>query len=88
VPRLASVLATGATEVPHVLAIEARADGDRLEGTFTATDLARIVVPELDDLRTTVIHEVVGTLALRGHLHGEPVSIETRAVFEFLRGVR
>ncbi|MEO8699590.1 MAG: hypothetical protein ABI867_06075 [Kofleriaceae bacterium] len=87
-PRLATLLAGGATEVPRVLAIEAHADGDVLTGTFTAHDLARIVVPELDALRTTVIHEVAGELVLRGHVHGEPIVIAAPATFELLRSVQ
>lgn len=86
-PRLASLLADGATEVPRTLAIEAVSGDDALRGTFTAHDLARVVVPEDDDLRTTVIHEVVGRLVLRGVVGGAPVDLDARAIFELLRSV-
>ncbi|HEX4352053.1 MAG TPA: hypothetical protein VHZ95_04045 [Polyangiales bacterium] len=87
VPRFASLLTDGATEVPKEIVIEARADGDHLCGRFVARDLARVVVPD-DRLRTTVIHEVVGTLQLCGEVNRCPVAFDTRAAFEFLRGVR
>jgi hypothetical protein len=87
-PRLSSLLAGGATEVPRTLEIEAAGDGDVVRGAFTAEDLARIVVPEADELRTTIIHEVVGRLELRGTVRGTPVHIDARAIFELLQGTR
>lgn len=88
VPRAGALLVgTRASEIPRVLHVRARADGDDLVGAFEAEHVARITVPHDHDLGTTVIHEVIGRLRLAGTLHDRPIESDTPAMFEFLGSV-
>ena len=85
VPKAARLLAgPAATDIPLRLRFEAAGGGDSLTGHFDAEDAARIVVPNEHDLGTTLIHEVVGRLELRGNVRGVPFELSTHAVFECL----
>ena len=85
VPRAASLLADGATEVPAVLHVAARGDGDELAGMIVTRSVARIAVPDDTGLGFTFIHEVVADLELAGHIRGEPFALASPAVCELLR---
>jgi hypothetical protein len=74
----------GFADVPAELALTAEGDGDRVEALFRAEDLAQVIIPNDHDPGVTIIHEVNGTLGLRGVVRGEDVSLEGRAIFEFL----
>ncbi len=87
VPRVATAIAQGPTDVPRRLHIHANSDGDELHGVFEAEDVARIVVPNEHDLHATGIHEVVGCFRATGHVRGEPFELASRAVFEFVQRV-
>ena len=85
VPKAARLLAgPAATDIPRRLCFEAEGNGDTLFGCFEAEDAARIVVPNEHDLGTTLIHEVVGRLELRGNVRGSPIAFTAHAVFECL----
>ncbi len=85
VPRaMALVSPSTATDVPARLIIEARGDGDHVRAVFTAEDLAQVVIPNDHDPGNTLINEVGGTVAVEGVVRGETVSMQGRAVFEFL----
>ncbi len=84
VPRVATAIARGASDVPRRLHLRARGDGDEVHGVFEAEDVARIVVPDDRGLGATAIHEVVGTLALTGHVRGAPVALTGRGMFELV----
>jgi hypothetical protein len=85
VPRAASLLADGPTEVPAVLHVTARGDGDELAGTIVTRSVARIAVPDDTGLGFTFIHEVVAELELAGQIRGEPYTLASSAVCELLR---
>lgn len=88
VPRAAALLVDGCTtDVPRRLLVRAAADGDALEGVFEADSVARIVVPHDDASDTTAIHEVTGSLCVRGTLHGRAFDLAAPAMFELLRSV-
>jgi hypothetical protein len=85
IPNVARLLAPEVVmDVPRRLRIRGTSNGDVLSGSFDGFDLARIVVPNDQDLGTTIIHEVVGRLELEGSIGGEPFRFSGRAVFEFL----
>ncbi|MGE5185788.1 MAG: hypothetical protein ACM31C_27195 [Acidobacteriota bacterium] len=84
VPRVATAIARAASDVPRRLHLRARGDGDEVHGVFEAEDVARIVVPDDHGLGATAIHEVVGTLALTGHVRGAPVALTGRGMFELV----
>jgi hypothetical protein len=85
VPRALSLLAPGPpTGVPARVRLAAEAGGDRLEGEFRAEDVARVLVPRETDLRTTVIHEVLGRMSLAGMCGGAALAVDAPALFEFL----
>lgn len=85
VPRVASLLADGAAEVPEVLHVTARGDGDELVGRIETRSVARIAVPDDLGLGFTFIHEVVAELELAGHIRGERFALASSAVCELLR---
>ena len=71
-------------DVPRLLHLSAEGDGDRLECVFEAGDGAQVILPNDHDLGVTIINEVSGTVRLSGEVRGETVSMEGRAIFEFL----
>lgn len=85
VPAIGALLVgSRASEVPQRLHIHAAADGDELHAVFEARHVARVTVPHDHDLGTTIIHEVIGQLQLRGQLLDERVDVEVPAMFELL----
>jgi hypothetical protein len=84
-PRLASLLATGATEVPERFEIEARSGDDYLRGAFALEDVACLVLSDDRGLDTTLLYEVLGRARLAGKIHGEALEIDARVVFETMR---
>lgn len=85
IPRaMALVSPSVATDVPARLVVEARGGGDHVRAVFTAHDLAQVVIPNDHDPGNTIINEVGGAVAVEGVVRGERVSMEGRAVFEFL----
>jgi len=62
----------------------AEADGDVLAWRFDAADGVQVVLPSDTDLGVTIINEVAGRLALEGVVGGERVTMDGRAVCEFL----
>ena len=84
VPRVATAIARGATDVPRRLHVHARGDGDEVRGALDCEDVARIVVPDDHGLGATAIHEVVGTLSLTGRVRGAPFALTGRGMFELV----
>jgi hypothetical protein len=85
IPRVMSLIAPSTrTDVPRELFVHGAADGDQLLCRFAASDLAEVVIPNDHDLGVTVINEVSGHVTLSGSVRGERVSMEGRAIFEFL----
>jgi hypothetical protein len=71
-------------DVPRRLFMRAEGDGDRLECVFEARDGAQVILPNDQDLGVTIINEVSGTVRVSGEVRGEAVTMEGRAIFEFL----
>ena len=71
-------------DVPAQLHVRGEADGDFLNCVFAARDGAQVIVPNDHNLGVTIINEVSGTVQLSGEVRGETVSMEGRAIFEFL----
>lgn len=85
VPRPMALVSPGtATDVPKRLRMRAAADGDAVDATFEADDLAQVIIPNDHDAGVTIIHEVSGTVRVEGRVLGERVEMEGRAIFEFL----
>jgi hypothetical protein len=86
-PRPLALLVPGtAADLPRSLEVHAQGGGDSVQLTFTPRHAARIVVPvEVSPEKVTIIHEVLGSLSLRGHVRGERVELEGTGVFEFVR---
>ena len=85
IPRVMALLSPGAaTDVPSWVEMRAQGDGDRLVYRFEAEDLAQVVIPSDTELDVTIINEVTGRSSLEGRLRGEKLSVEGRAVCEFL----
>ena len=84
-PRLASLLAAGATEVPERLEIEARSGGDYVRGVLALEDVACLVLSDDRNLDTTLLYEVLGRARLVGNIAGEDLEIDARVVFETMR---
>jgi hypothetical protein len=88
--KLPSVMALlspgGAHDLPAHFQIRAHGGGDHLELTFTAEDVAQIIVPNDGSVDgVTVLNEVCGRVAAFGTVRGAPVSMEGPGVFEFVR---
>ncbi len=85
VPRRARLLAEGTSvDIPRTVHIRSSGNDDWLNARFDAEDAAQIIVPNDDDLGTTLINEVVGKMSVEGQVRGRAVSFDGRAVFEFL----
>lgn len=85
VPRAMALVSPGtATDVPAGLSIVGEADGDSVACEFAATDLAQVIIPNDHDPGVTIIHEVSGSVRVRGTVRGERVEMDGRAIFEFL----
>lgn len=84
-PRLASLLARGATEVPAALDVRAASGDDALEGELVFDDAACLVLAEGAALETTLLHEVLGRLRLHGRVAGRPFALDAPVVFETMR---
>lgn len=84
-PRLASLLSRGATEVPQRLLLEARGGGDALSGELVFEDAACIVLGEGADLESTLLYEVLGRLRLVGRVMDETIDLDAPVVFETMR---
>jgi hypothetical protein len=87
VPRVMALLAPGAAaDLPESLEISAHGGEDTLELAFHPQDSARLVTPsEENPEQVTIIHEVLGQVAVRGRVRGHPVAMEGTGVFEFIR---
>jgi hypothetical protein len=85
VPRIASLLGGGPSEVPAVLHLRAAGGGDELVGAITTKSVARIAVPDDHGLGFTFIHEVVAELELAGQIRGEDFALTSSMVCELLR---
>lgn len=84
-PRVMGLVAPGrVTDVPRELTVEAKGRGDHARFTFTADELAQVIIPNDDDLGVTIINEVSGRLALQGSVNGKDFSMEGYSVCEFL----
>ncbi|MFE8596124.1 hypothetical protein [Archangium violaceum] len=86
-PRPLSLLAPGtAADLPRVLEVHARGQGDELRLRFTPRHAARLLLPAEGSLeKLTTIHEVLGPVSLHGRVRGETVEMEGPGVFEFVR---
>jgi hypothetical protein len=73
-----------AAEVPARLVGRAEHGKDLLEFEFEGRHLCQLLVPNDDDLETTVINEVTGSLRMTGVVCSERVEFEGYAMFEFL----
>ena len=71
-------------DIPQRLHVRGEGDGDWVECLFEARDAAQVVVPNDRDLGVTIINEVSGAVHVSGEVRGETVSMEGRAIFEFL----
>lgn len=84
-PRVMGLVAPGrVTDVPQTLTVEAAGRGDHARFTFTAEELAQVIIPNDDDLGVTIINEVSGRLTLQGTVNGKDLKIEGYSVCEFL----
>jgi hypothetical protein len=84
-PRSASLYhPTLALDVPERFELRARNGADTLDFTFMSQDIFQVVIPNEDDLGSTVINEVCGPLRVHGSLRGRSFTFETRTMFEFL----
>jgi hypothetical protein len=85
IPRVMALLSPGtAIDVPSWVEMRAQGDGDHLVYRFEAEDVAQVVIPSDTALDVTIINEVTGRSSLEGRLRGEKLSVEGRAVCEFL----
>lgn len=84
-PRLAALIARGATEVPQRIHIEARGGGDALSGELVFDDAACLVLGEGADVESTLLYEVLGRLRLVGRVMDEPIELDAPVVFETMR---
>ncbi len=84
-PRFGSVLASGATEVPARVSLEAHTGDDRLRGELVFDDAACIVLGEDRDLGTTLLYEVLGRIEIDGCVAGAPFALSAPIVFETMR---
>lgn len=86
-PRIMTLLSPGgAHDLPEHLHVRARGDGDELDLTFVAEDVAQLIIPSEHDLHgITVLNEVSGRTIARGRVRGETVDMEGPSVFEFVR---
>lgn len=73
-----------ATDIPRELEFSGAIDGDTIDGRFRGEDVAQVLVPNDRDFGVTVINEVSGHLTVQAQIRGETVSIDGRAIFEFL----
>jgi hypothetical protein len=86
-PRVMALLAPErTTEVPRRLQLRARSGEDYLEGSFEASHIAQVVIPNENDLENTIINEVGGRIKIGGVVKGEEVDLDGNAIFEFLTG--
>ncbi|WP_437564858.1 hypothetical protein [Sorangium sp. So ce542] len=84
-PRVMALLSPDLLpDVPRRLHIQGEADGDWMECVFESSDCAQVIIPNDQDLGVTIINEVSGAVRLSGLVRGETVSMEGRAIFEFL----
>lgn len=85
VPPIMGLLHPGSlVDVPERLTIHARSGEDRLTAEFRAESMVELLIPRQEDLRTTEIDEVVGSVELRGIVLGRPVFMAGRGTFEFV----
>lgn len=85
IPRVMTLLSPGsATDVPRWVEMRAQGDGDWLCYRFEAQDLAQVVIPSDTGLDVTIINEVTGRSSMEGEIRGEKISVEGRAICEFL----
>ena len=85
VPRVMGLLAPDVlSDVPRRVEMTAEADGDVLAWRFDAADGVQVVLPSDTDMGVTIINEVAGRLRLEGFVGGERVTMDGRAVCEFL----
>lgn len=75
---------SGAPGIPRELDVRAQSRGDHVQLRFRGDDVSQVLVPNDDDLGTTVINEVAGELELEGTIRGEAVGFRARSIFEFL----
>jgi hypothetical protein len=75
-----------ATDVPSLVEISGRGEGDELELSFESSDVAQVVIPsDIDQNRVTIINEVTGHLSLSGTIRGRSVEMVGPGIFEFVR---
>jgi len=84
-PRVMGLLAEGrASDIPARYEVEAQRGSDRLELELDVRDIARIVIPNDDDLGLTIINECAGVISVAGEIAGERVAFQSPTIFEFL----
>jgi hypothetical protein len=85
IPRAMALVAPDLLpDIPRQLHVHGGGDGDRVDCLFEARDAAQVIVPNDHDLGVTIINEVSGDVRISGEVRGETVSMEGRAIFEFL----
>jgi len=86
VPPVMGLLTPNTQDLPRRFEATARDARGDVRLSFDLDDVARVVVPDArDPLGVVVLNEVTGRARIDGLLHGEPVAVEGRGVFEFLR---
>jgi hypothetical protein len=83
-PVMALVARGGATDIPAEVTIRARASNAELNATFVPGDVAQVIIPNDDDLGTTIINEVAGELQADIRVGEDRGRIACRTIFEFL----
>jgi hypothetical protein len=81
---MALVARGGATDIPAEVTIRARAANAELDATFVPGDVAQVIIPNDDDLGTTIINEVAGELHADIRVGEARGRIACRTIFEFL----
>lgn len=84
-PRFASLVASGATEVPARIAMEARSGDDFLGGEMALEDAACLALSDDAELESTLLYEALGRLSLNGQIAGKDFAIDAPVVFETMR---
>ena len=81
-PAMGLLVPQLSTDVARQLTVEARSGGDTVLLEIDNSSLAQLIVPNDDDLETTVINEVVGAFRLSGRVQGETVESQGESFHE------
>jgi hypothetical protein len=87
VPRVMALLEPGsAVDVPSRVVVRGRAQEAELELVIDVIDLAQILMPDEEGLRSvTTLNQVFGRVRVDGQVGSERVRVDAPGVFEFIR---